>query len=394
VGWKVRLLNTYYPPTLITSPPTAPVLSGEINGAAFDMEWTASTSEFGTVEGYKLYKSVDGAAYSLLVTQAGLTYSDSAVSEGHSYNYYVVGYDTADQDSDPSNTVGFVDRVDIEIITESRPWTKPADLLSVEITVIGGGSGGRGGGGDSSSAPRSGGGGAGGGISVATFLDGDLPASVDVVIGAGGEGGEGANGAVSGSIGDVGGDTEFGIYLTASGGGSQVGLSGGNGGNGDTEDGGDGADGVPQGGAGTDADDGESTTLSPAGGGGGGVNNNIAAGTVYLSGAGGDAGATLGGAPGVGTNVHSGAGVGTNGGTGDSDPLGPGGGGGGGGCAATQVSSGSTAQGGHGGNGGLYGAGGGGGGAAKCNGSAAQSFGGDGGDGAQGVVILRYTYNP
>lgn len=89
--------------------------------------------------------------------------------------------------------------------TASGTWTKPAGLPDDTIVTVEGWAGGQGGGNDNNSR-----GGEGGGYSIAMFRLGDLPATVPIVVGAGGAGG-------SGVVGAAGGSTTFGSLLTVPG---------------------------------------------------------------------------------------------------------------------------------------------------------------------------------
>lgn len=369
-------------------PPSTPVLTGELDAIELeiDLEWTAATSQFSTVEGYRLYRSTDGGAFVLLVDQAGLTYVDATIEEGHSYTYYVVAYDANGLEGEQSNQVAFSIGASIEIIESSRDWIKPVGLLSVEVTCIGGGGGGAGGGGRTSIIPYSGGGGQGGGISRATFAAGDLPDTVTCTVGAGGLKGLGRTAFQLGFTGSNGGDTSFGAFLEAEGGdGGAAENSASSGlGDGTLEDGGTGAAGN-RGGTNIASNDGGDRSFA-GGGGGGGPTYNAA---EYPGGAGGSVGVTAGGAGGATDVAGTAEAFGEDGQPGANSATYDGGGGGGAGGAARSTSN--PAHGGNGGDGGKYG-GGGGGGAVALGDSSGVSHGGDGGDGGGGAIILRYTY--
>lgn len=371
-------------------PPTAPVLSGELDGDdEFDLSWTASVSQFGSVAGYRLYKSTDGGAYSLLVDQVGRTYDDLDIEEGHTYSYFVIGYDTSGNDSDDSNIVSVAINVLIEIIPTSRTWIAPAGLLSLEATVIGGAGGGASGGLCSfGTFPRGGGGGGGGGISVQSFSAAEVGSSQLITIGAGGLGGNSitaahGGGSVLSNPGGDGGDTSFGSLLGATGGdgGHATYNFPADGGTGTLGDGGDGGLTNPS----TVFSNGKATAAGPGGGGaGGGLITGISSDVPGAGGVGPSSSAGL-----AGTNSASSPTAGGNGGD-DNDDAG-GGGGGGGGYSGTSGSGGGNGA--RGGNGGKYGAGGGGGGMAFLGSQVAVSS-GAGGNGHSGVVVLRYTYVP
>jgi fibronectin type 3 domain-containing protein len=379
----------------VPAAPTAPVLSGEQNAGDIDLSWTESIPTGGTIVGYRLYKSVDGGDFTLLVDQAGLTYTDTDTPDGHTYTYYVIGYDTNGFDSPDSNLVTINIGAAIEVITESRTWTKPEGLIEVEIMVVGGGGGGASGGGRLAFIPRSGGGGEGGGISFATFAAGDLTDTVVVTIGAGGEGGAATTGQQFGTTGSNGGATSFGAYLTAGGGDAGQGDAdgGAGGGAGTTEGGGNGGDGAATGGGATTSA-GADTALSGSGGGGGGATQTEKpgreGGTVANGGS-----PLVGGIAGVAVPDDTTPGaiaIGEDGGPGtdnlDYTSAGSGGGGG-----ARAIASNGEGFGGAGGEGGFPGGGGGGGGIGLGD-SSPESHGGAGGRGGNGVVVLRYTYAP
>lgn len=371
-------------------PPTAPVLSGELDGSDIDLSWTAAVSPFGAIAGYRLYNA---ATHALIVDTQDpeiLAHTDGPLEAGNTYSYYVIAYDTAGNDSPRSNIVSISVQVLMEVITQTQTWVKPDGLISVDVVCIGAG----GGGGSGACTPGGnhrggGGGGGGGGISTDTLDADDVSDSVLVTIGAGGQGGQAISGNAFGEDGDDGGDTSFGAYVVAGGGkGGKGGRSGpgsgaaggdgGAGGIGSLANGGDGGDGNS--GSGDPAAQTGGSSAQAAGGGGGGSGRNPSGPADAASGGAGDtadennlggaAGVDLGdaGDPGESTATHK-----------------PGGGGGGGRVSA--IASGS--HGGDGGDGGNYGGGGAGGGAATTS-TGAQS--GAGGNGAPGVVVLFYTY--
>lgn len=289
------------------------------------------------------------------------------------------------------------------------------------VTVIAAGAGGGGGGGYGTNATtvvRHGGtSGGGGSYKAKTFLATDLSATVAITVGAGGIGGGGSvsGGNTNGQAGGVGGNSSFGAYLTAYGGGGGKGGPGtpanGPGGSGAgtaavgvvgsgtasvaggapdtgvtaTAVGGHGAAGVANG-------DGGSAEYGGAGGGGvgstgGSPSGNGGGSSLHGGAAGGPGGQvsasntqTVGAAGGSqesytsGTGAAGGAAGGSAGSPGVNGFTGPGSGGGGGGGA-------NATTGGAGGSGGAYGNGGGGGGGGT-------STGGNGGRGGVGVIIV------
>ena len=284
----------------------------------------------------------------------------------------------------------------VRVYSSSVIWAKPANLKSAYVELCGGGGqAGSGRRGAASSVRCGGGGGAGGAVTRGVFTNTDLPATLNITVGAGGSSG-GASITVdntNGNPGANGGDTTFDSLLSAPGGGGGGGgtaISGSAGsvtftnatpdnfvqknGGGASAAGAAGVAGAP------------SFDISAPGGGGGG---GITAANVLSNGAvgGGRSGVTYrsgftatGGTPGL-----NGAGVGGQGGNGSPATatyfgLGVGSGGGGGGAR-------SGAPSGNGGNGTGFGSGGGGG-AASENGFNS----GRGGNGGNGYCIVIEYY--
>lgn len=378
-------------------PPTAPVLSGELNGGvtAIDLAWTASTSPLSTIAGYRLY---DADTDVLIVDQAGRTYAFSPIAEGNSYSFYVVAYDADSLVSQHSNTVTISVAVSREVITTTRTWVKPSGLASLVYHLIAGGGGG--GSGNRVAGDVTGGGGGGGGeYRTGTILAADLGDTEDITIGAGGAGGSPSS-VITGVPGSDGGASLFAAHATANGGkggraggtapsGAGAGGTGGSGGSGVS-----GAAGAV-GSVSVNALPGSASTL--AGGGGGGGGGRSSGGPIAAGGAGGavtnptpdTAGGTAGTA---GTSGGALGGAGGSGGNGAVDTAGGGGGGGGGPGSGLSVAG--QRDGGNGGNAGAYGGGGGGsgGGFGTVAGVIAKS--GQAGNGGGGVLVLEYTYSP
>jgi hypothetical protein len=99
--------------------PTAPVLSVDAQETPIGaiLTWTASVPVDGdSIEGYDLYRSEDGGAFSLLAaTDADvLTYTDEDVNEGSEYEYYVIGNGAEGGPSAQSNHV----LIEFEIVSD------------------------------------------------------------------------------------------------------------------------------------------------------------------------------------------------------------------------------------------------------------------------------------
>ena len=300
-------------------------------------------------------------------------------------------------------------------------WTPDAASTVVRVLMWGAGGGGASGVCGGNGQVRAGGGGGGGGsFVVKDFQISALTTPVSVAVGAGGTGGAKVGTAASaGNDGVVGGNTTFGTYLTAYGGGQGLGPAlaivaetggsgagtaevGAIGATGTTNTGGlpastAGADGIAgQGGGSNSASAGSAAEY---GGGAGGGHTNAAngdqtGGTSLWGGGGGGAGGNGGisqnaGSDGGNTAVYvvagggggAGGAVRTNGtaGTSGAGKKGGTGGGGGGGSSSATVDAGD------GGAGGLYGGGGGGGGAGT---SGTSAFSGKGGAGGNGACII------
>jgi hypothetical protein len=302
--------------------------------------------------------------------------------------------------------------------TTGATWTKPTNLVYLEVFALGAGGGGasgscRGGG----TVSRGGSGGSGGTLMYHSFVHDQLSATEPITIGAGGVGGVGINAlATNGNPGSIGGDTTFGTdkvvakggnFGTATSGGSIVSIASSTPGTGRfsaTSGSGTASSSV----GGTLGPGSHSLTTSSinslfnGGSAGGGINTS---GTQVLGGNGGrvyNAGGTLSS---VVSGGSAGGGNGNNGtsnyqnrmftpfipwtgtgGNGISDITKfPGTGGSGGGSANL----GADAAGGNGGNGGLYGGGGAGGGAVESGEIDPNKHkSGNGGNGGNGLVVL------
>jgi hypothetical protein len=121
-------------------------------------------------------------------------------------------YEEGDYYLDRANHTGVASgltTIAINQITSSGDYVKPANLVSIDVIIIGGG----GGGGDSGSGGSEAGGDGGlGGIAVINILDASINSPEVVTLGAGGAGGTG------GGTGSTGGNSTFGVHATAYGG--------------------------------------------------------------------------------------------------------------------------------------------------------------------------------
>lgn len=107
-------------------------------------------------------------------------------------------------------SVGINNLSKVITITGSQAYTPSPGVSQIKVHVIGAGGGG--GGNHSYEAQYHGGGGAGGGYCMGTFKIKDIPSSVECIIGAGGKAGGYDQG------GWPGGNSSFGVYMTAYGG--------------------------------------------------------------------------------------------------------------------------------------------------------------------------------
>ena len=86
------------------TPPSVPLnlTASNPTSSTIDLNWNASTDNSGVVAGYKIYDDSDD---SLVATVTGSTSTTiSGLSSNTSYTFYATAYDTAGNESDPSNT--------------------------------------------------------------------------------------------------------------------------------------------------------------------------------------------------------------------------------------------------------------------------------------------------
>jgi hypothetical protein len=136
---------------------------------------------------------------------------------------YLVEQDFSDFDSTSSDILEYWEinnQTNIQVFTSSGTWTKPDGAKVVETILLGGGGGGGSGRCDVAGTVRcAGGGGASSLIVTRTFDASLLTSTVAVTVGAGGLGAAGKTTVGDGNPGTNGGDTTFGTYLKALGGG-------------------------------------------------------------------------------------------------------------------------------------------------------------------------------
>ncbi len=82
-------------------------LNGNGVSEVVQLSWDAPANSGGTIAGYRIYRSVNGAAqYQLLNSSltAYTEFADSAIQTGQTYDYYVTAVDNSGVESTPSNT--------------------------------------------------------------------------------------------------------------------------------------------------------------------------------------------------------------------------------------------------------------------------------------------------
>jgi hypothetical protein len=362
-------------------PPTAPVLSGVIDGTDIELEWTESISQFDTVAGYRLYDADDDSLIFDTEDPSDRDYTFGSIVDDVVYSFYVVAYDSEGHVSEHSNVVSLQRNADtyVDVFDEDGTWTNRVSTGLVQVLIFGGGGGGGSGQSAAAVTTRGGGGGSGSGYSSFWFLASELPSTVAITVGTGGAGGapvvNNGFGSINGLPGEAGGESRFGSYLRCAGGlagAGSAGFAGATaGGAGLDSNGGTGGTGNRSGDMGFDS------TPSPglgASGGGGAGGDDTGSGAYEVGNAG-------GGTPGMAVGPFAGGAGGASlnaGSAGLSTGLGffPGTGGGGGGARSV------------GGAGGFPGGGGGGGGGIRT----ASGASGAGAVGSGGIVlVITYT---
>lgn len=147
--------------TAAPSAPTAPTLSGELDGTTYTLTWTASTAGSGdALIAYRIYRST-GSGFTLLATvdDLVLTYDDEGLDLSNTYTYYVVGLAAIAGEGAQSNQVQttspYILGVAADLITRSfdgesfttwqglpnynESWTSIAYSPSLDRYVVGNG---------------------------------------------------------------------------------------------------------------------------------------------------------------------------------------------------------------------------------------------------------------
>lgn len=94
-----------------TNPPSSPSnLQGSLLNNTVSLSWTASNAGTKPIAGYKVYRASDGSSYFSVITSLSpyaISYSDTQLTEGRAYSYYVTAFDSATppNESAASNTV-------------------------------------------------------------------------------------------------------------------------------------------------------------------------------------------------------------------------------------------------------------------------------------------------
>ena len=110
-----------------SQPPTAPtnLVATAASAAQVDLSWTESTDDVGVV-GYKIFRNG-----SQIATSPTNSYSDTSVQAATTYSYYVIAYDTAAHDSQPSNTAS------VTTLCASLPTDKGVATTTISLSEAG-----------------------------------------------------------------------------------------------------------------------------------------------------------------------------------------------------------------------------------------------------------------
>lgn len=88
-----------------TQKPSAPAnLTASPAATQINLAWTASTDNVGVTK-YNVYRSTASTAAAVIAQPTGISYSDTSVTQGTTYTYYIRAVDAAGNISDNSNTV-------------------------------------------------------------------------------------------------------------------------------------------------------------------------------------------------------------------------------------------------------------------------------------------------
>ena len=113
-----------------TTAPTSPtgLSTSAMSSSQINLSWTASTDNVG-VTGYKIYR---GGTYLLTVT--GTSYSNTGLSSGTNYSYYVMAIDTAGNISATSNTANSTTLSSSggDLTSDTSPPTTPTGIVATK----------------------------------------------------------------------------------------------------------------------------------------------------------------------------------------------------------------------------------------------------------------------
>jgi acid phosphatase type 7 len=113
IGPLSNIATVTTPTSTDTTPPSAPtsLAAEQVFYNEIDLGWTGSSDSGTGVSGYKVFRQGPGeSTFTLLGTTTGTgaghnSYVDTTVKPSSAYQYYVVAYDGANNQSQPSNTV-------------------------------------------------------------------------------------------------------------------------------------------------------------------------------------------------------------------------------------------------------------------------------------------------